>query len=284
MTEELFDRVYELRADTVRIGTTVSGSTAHNVRFSVERTLRRRPNRSEISIWNLDPDQRSMLHNRSRSTPIQVELLAGYAEGGPGLIFRGDLFDARTTEAGADLVTRIKSRDGHGAHRARTSRTSRPGTSVSTVVQGLVADLGIGDGNLADVLGELRIGDSPIFSAGATFLGSASDALDRVFASTGHEWSVQANTLQVLPRGRGLSRTAIELRTDTGLTKRPTRTDRGKVEVETRLIAALVPGALVRLDAFGERGTFRAERVLTRGEFRSTAEWGHQCVLGEVPS
>lgn len=280
----LFDRVYELRADTVRIGTTVSGRTAHNVRFSVERTLRRRPNRAEVTIWNLDPDQRATLHNRSRSTPIQIELLAGYAEDGVGLIFRGDLFDARTSDQGAEVLTRVKSRDGHGAHRARTSRSSRPGTTIGTVVRSLVADLGIGDGNLDSVIGDLRIGDSSTFSGGATFLGSASDALDRVFASTGHEWSVQAGTLQVLPRGRGLARTAVELRPDTGLTKRPTRTDRGKVEVETRLIAALVPGVLVRLDAFGERGTFRAERVLTRGELGSPADWGHQCVLGEVPS
>lgn len=279
---DLFDRVYTLRVGEVEIGTSVSGRTAHNVRFSIERTLRRRPNRCEVSIWNLDESQRRALQ-RTREG-ISCELLAGYASDGGGLIFRGDLHNARTAQTGPDLVTKITSRDGGRAHAARTARTARPGTSIATVVGGLVEDLGIGAGNLPGVLGGLRIGDSSVFSAGATFFGSASDELDRVLTGTGHEWSIQDGALQVLPRGRSAPGLAFDLRPETGLISRPARNDRNQVEVDTLMIPAVRPGSLVRLEAGDEVGTFRVERMLTQGEFRSTAatSWGHHLVLGEV--
>lgn len=271
----LFRRTYRLQVDTLEI-------EGLNVGFTIERTLRRRPGRCEIKVWNLSADHRSQLETLPAGG-VYVRLEAGYDDAtGRGQIFEGRLHRARTERSGADLITTIRSRDGGGTTSARTSRSHAAGASVASVVRGLVADLGIGEGNLPDVLDRLTLGGVGSFSAGVAVSGGTADELDGIMDSAGYEWSVQDGAIQVLERGAGLTRPAVLLSPETGLIGRPTVDEHGKIQAETLLIPALVPGALVLIETTDRTGTYRIEQARFRGELDG-GDWGVSLTCG-VPT
>lgn len=267
----LFDRRYRLQVDTLEI-------TELDIAFSFERTLRRRPGRCELKVWNLSETHRRQLE-QLQAGHVFVELEAGYADG-VSRIFRGELHKASTVRTEPDIVTTIASRDGRGPHAARTARSHAAGTPVATVVRGLVSDMGVGEGNVAQVLATATMGGVGTFARGATVSGSAADHLDRVLSSTGHEWSVQEGALQVLPRGGALQRTAVRLAPETGLIGSPARDEHGKLKVTTLMIPDLVPGRLVRVESADVQATLRIEQAICKGESAGDA-WGYELTCGE---
>jgi hypothetical protein len=266
----LFMRDFSLQVDTLEI-------RELNVAFAIERTLRRRPGRAEIKIWNLSATHR---HQLEQLTPghVFVEFRAGYVEQ-TSLLFRGELHEARSERSGADIVTTVRSRDGGGAHSARVSRSHRPGASFGAVVRGVISAMGIGEGNLGDFLPTATMGGVGVFANGATTSGSAADELDRLMSSADLEWSVQEGALQVLQRGRALQRTAIRLATETGMLESPSREKDGKIKVRTLLIPDLVPGRLVQIESADIVGTYRVEQAAYRGEFDG-GDWGIEITCG----
>lgn len=266
----LFRRDYVLQVDTLEIRDL-------NVAFAIERTLRRRPGRAEIKVWNLSSSHRAQLEALSPGH-IFVEFRAGFV-GETSLLFRGELHEARSERSGNDIVTTVRSRDGGGAHGARVSRSHAPGASLETVIDGVVDAMGIGEGNLRDVLSSATMGGVGVFAGGATTSGSAADELDRLTGSAGLEWSIQEGVLQVLPRGRALQRTAIRLAPETGMLDSPTREKDGKIKIKTLLIPDLVPGRLVEVESDFVRGTFRVEAAAYRGEYAGS-DWGIEVTCG----
>lgn len=269
----LFDRRYRLQVDTLEI-------TELNVAFSIERTLRRRPGKCEVKVWNLSAEHRRQLE-QLQAGHVFVELHAGYADG-VSLIFRGELHKASTVRASPDIVTTVASRDGRGPHGARTARSHAAGTPVAAVVRGLVSDMGVGEGNIADFLGTATMGGVGTFARGMTVSGLAADHLDRVMASTGHEWSVQEGAIQMLPRGSALQRTAVRLAPETGLLESPVQDAHGKLQVKTLMIADLAPGRLVRIESADVSATMRIEKAVCKGEFNGGGgAWGYDLTCGE---
>lgn len=265
----LFDRAYRLQVDTLEI-------RELQVTFSIERTLRRRPGRAEIKIYNLSREHRRQLEQRAEGT-IFAELHAGYVGATP-MIFRGELFRASSERKGADLVTMVKSRDGHSGHGARVSRSHRPGVGWGAVVRDLVGSLGVGEGNLPDFLGSTMGGVSR-FEHGATISGHAGDELDRLMTSAGLEWSVQDGALQVLRRGEGLTRPAVRVSAGTGLVGSPVADEHGKLKVIAKITAGLTPGALISLESEDHTGTFRIEQAAYKGDFHGK-DWHVEMTVG----
>lgn len=269
----LFRRVYELQVDNLRI-------TGLDVAFSVERTLQRRPGRCEVKVWNLSADHRRQLEALPRGE-VYVRLSAGY-EDGTSVLFDGRLHRAVSERQGPDIVTTVRSRDGQAAHQARTSRSFAAGTPIGTVVEGLVDDMGVGLGNLPELLPTLTLDGVGVFDGGATTSGSASDELDDILSGAGYEWSVQDGAIQALRRGSALGRTAVRLAPETGLVGSPSVADDGKLSVQALLIPDLVPGRLVRVEAADRQGTYRIEKAVYKGE-SAGAEWGCELTCG-VPA
>lgn len=271
----LFIRAYDLQVDTIRLRS--RAGTGLNVAFSVERTLRRqRAGAVTVKVWNLSEDHRRQLESIGRGE-VFVRFSAGYEDDrGIGQLFEGRLHRATTERAGPDLITTIRSRDGgHATSTARSSRSFSRGASVGSVVSGLVDDLGLGLGNLPDVLGSLTIGDGVgSFAEGFVASGSSAEELDAIFAAGGYEWSVQDGAIQVLPRGVGLTRPAVRLVSSTGLVSTSPPDERGKVEVVAKMIPELCrPGQLFTLEE-PRAGTYRIEKAVAAGEFDSTDSWG----------
>lgn len=253
----LFRRQYRLQVDTLEI-------RELNVAFSIERTLRRTPGRCEIKAWNLSADHRRQLE-ALRPGHVFVEFHAGY-EDGTTRLFRGELHRASTERSGPDIITTIRSRDGGGAHEARVSRSHAAGVSLSSVVRDLVGSMGIGEGNLGDHLETAALRGVATFHGGVVMRGSAPDELTRLLRPAGLEWSVQDGALQVLPRGRALTRAAIRLAPETGLLGSPTRDRDGKLTAIALLVPELTPGRLVQIDSDDTTGTFRVVKGVYKGE------------------
>lgn len=267
----LFRRTYRLQVDTIAIRDL-------NVAFAIERTLRNRPGRAEVKVWNLSADHRRQLE-RLRPGHVFVEFHAGY-EDGASMLFRGELHRAHSERSGPDIVTTVQSRDGGAAHEARVSRSHRRGVSLGAVVRDLVASMGIGEGNLGDFLPSATLDGVGTFHAGTTIAGSAPEELTRLLRSANLEWSVQDGALQVVPRGRALTRPAIRLAPDTGLLGSPARDKDGKLRARTLLIADLTPGRLVQVESEDTLGTFRVEHANYKGELDGP-DWGIEITCGD---
>jgi len=268
----LFKRAYRLQVDDIEI-------SGLEIAFSVERTLQRRPGRAEVKIWNLSRDRRRALEALQRA--IRVELYAGYEDDTP-LVFAGELHRAESTDEGATVVTTIRSRDGGRAHGARVSRSHAAGASWTSAVRSVLEAMGIGEGNLGS-FATATMGGLSTFAAGVTLTGDAGEGLDRLMRSADLEWSVQGGALQLLPRGGGLTQPAVRLAPGTGLVGSPTRGDRGRVIVNAKMIAGLVPGALIQLQSADHDATLRIERAVHKGQL-SGKDWGAGLTCAEPRS
>lgn len=272
----LFGKSYQLQVDTILI-------TGLDVAFSVERTLRRRPNRAEIKVRNLTQDHRRQLEGLPRNR-VFTRLEAGYDdERGRGLIFQGELHDAPSKADGNDWVTTVKSRDGHGAHGRRVSSSHTPGTSLRSTFSTLAGAMGVGEGNLDEVLDGASMGGVSAFDGGVSLSGAAGDELDRLCDSADLEWSIQDGALQLLRRGGALLREAILLSSSTGMFGSPSLNNDGKLEIRTALIPQLVPGCLIRVESLDRSGTYRVEKATYKGDTASD-EWGIEALCAEVSS
>lgn len=239
------------------------------VQFKVEKSLRGKdPNSAEITVWNLSPTSRALLETRA----AKVVLRAGY-EDSVEQLFVGDVVFGESKHEGPDWQTKILAGDGARARKfARVSRSFRAGAPFASVAKGIALALGVGVGNLPDVLATV----STQYVQGYAAHGPAARELDRVLKSAGYEWSIQDGQLQVLKAGTEL-RTTVVLDAEHGLVGSPEvgagEEKGGPVLTATSLLqGSLVPG--VRLDLRGEtvRGLFRVTKVSHDGDTHG-AEW-----------
>ena len=260
----LFDRRAELRVEDLVID-------GLRFAFKVERTLRPTPNKAEITITNLNATHRAQLESAGG---VRASLSVGYRDG-MHTIFDGDLRNVVSTLEHPAWTTKLDGADGGTAIRtARTGRSYRPGTTLSTVFGDLADAMGVGRGNVAEV-----VSAAVLSSGGSTFVdgtvleGRVARELDQLCASCELEWSVQNGALQLLPLGRALAGTALVISPDTGLVGGISREKRSAIKFKTLLIPDLFPGRLVRPDTTTIRGgDFRVVRVAYSGDTHG-ADW-----------
>jgi hypothetical protein len=257
------------------------------VRFDVEKSTEREPNRAKVELCNLTPDVREQLEQAAEP---QIELEAGYKDL-IDVIFAGDVRSVHSRRSGPDIWTVIDSEDGGRAYRtARISRGWDAGVSLSTVIAACADAMGVGRGNSASVAAaaELESGGA-VFPDGITLDSPARQALDRVCRSAGLRASVQ-NGVILLQRGRhATGETAIVLSSGSGLVGSPTRGSqdaRSGVPVYSAralLNPGLYPGRSIRLETDTVTGDYTCSRVRYRGE-TTGSQWHAEIELEEVDS
>lgn len=262
----------------VQVGTLVLGDL--DTEFAIKRTLRARAGTCELTVYNLRAEHRAELRGLHRAL-VQVE--AGYADG-LSMLFRGDSRKVVVAPEGTDWTVKVTAGDGEFAlQTARVVRSFGAGARLEEVAGACADALGIGRGNLAEVLRGRdlgRIGDA--FHEGTTIRGPAAAELARLLDSAGLEWSVQDGVLQLLPHGRALQRTAVVLSKDTGLVGSP-EVGKGRLVKATALIQPdLMPGRLVDLRSLTVTGTYRIEEAEFTGETRA-ASWHAALTLKTPP-
>lgn len=255
----LYDRVATLQVDTLIL-------TNLRFAFKVERTLRSRPGKAEVSIYNLTESHRNQLESLDG---VGVVLNAGYATTGTAAIFSGTLRRvAHERVSGNTWVTKVSGEDGGRQRRtARTLRSFRPGTPLRTVFQALVQDFGVGVGNTSQATAQstfAALGNTVV--TGTTLRGMAADELDRICSAAGLEWSIQNGALQILPIGGALAGQAVVLSSDSGMVGSPTKEQRGRVKFRSLINPQIVPGVQVQIQGRTVTGAYRVEKCSWTGD------------------
>ncbi len=190
---------------------------------------------------------------------IRVEIMAGYANTGMTLLFRGDLRRALSKRMDdGSWETEIEGEDGgFSVLTARVSESYPPGTTLRTVVTDCAAAMGVGTGNILQVQDKLN----ETFPNGTTLNGSAPDELRRILRRAGVRYSVQDGNLQFLEVGSGLQVAAVLLSATTGMIGSPERDSEGFLQVKSLVNPNLVVGGYVMVDSLDLKGEYRIERT-----------------------
>lgn len=238
--------------------------TGLRVVFNVHRSLRPTPNKATVKVYNLAEDTRRRIESLAR---VRVLLLAGYEHADPFQVFFGDLRRVSSAFDGSSTVTTLEGIDGGQARQQRVDRGFAAGTSLTDVIGHTVDALGIGRGNLVSMASRFGAeGFARQLTHGTAVSGRASDELTRLLESTGCEWSIQDQRLQILPRGRALEGEAIRLAAETGLVGSPSISPQRVVTAQTLMIPELYPGRRVVVESRFVNGAFRVVKTEHSGD------------------
>lgn len=267
----LFDREVVLNLGGLRIASRSEDGVTKpllRVQFKVTRSLKREPNTANVSIYNLNPDNRAALQNKGIATIIE----AGYADN-ISQIFSGVLEFGSTTKNGPDFITTVQTSDGGDKYRSARINTSLKGpVKIESVLRTAGEALGLNLGNLKEKIasGSLRSSLQEITS-GAVLSGKAEKIFTKVAKKMGYGWSVQDGQIQLLGPNEVIANadavllTATNGRT-TGLVGSPEPGENGIVKARSLLQPDLMPGRRVKLESREIDGFYRAEKVVFTGD------------------
>lgn len=249
------------------------------VTFNVKKTATKENNTCTVVIWNLNPDQRSLIS----STDGFLILKAGYAqEAGLEVVFVGDISLVETRREPPDIATYIECNDGLKAvQETRFNVSYREGSSAKQVLRDLIRDfpLAARKAQLNDAIS--KVPDKQ-FANGFAANGQATEMLTRVTSTLALEWSIQNNELKVIQLGRVDGTQAVRLAPGTGLIASPQRRrskkkDGGAFEgwdIRTLLRPSIEPGGQVQVESADIRSSnFRVETVHHMGDTHGDETW-----------
>ena len=235
------------------------------LQFEIKRGLAKEPNTCKITISNLATATRVELDRN----PLIVTVAAGYRDSGPRLMFAGDVRRSYSDLKGTDYETVIQLRDGGRAFDfGRINRSYKAGVTVLKVLQDLAASMSL--------TLPAEVTNASVFKqslpTGITFAGPTRDALTRVLAPFGYNWSIQNTRLQILQDGQAKPGSAFLINQGSGLIGTPQRSTpdkpKGKSELtlDTLLYPELFPGALTKLESATFDGVFRIKELTHKGD------------------
>lgn len=215
------------------------------VQFDVSKGVSGSPNTFTIKLFNLSPEHRNALGRELE----QVTLEAGYIppEGGGnlGIIAKGRIRDFQHDREGPDIITTVSCGDGDSAFRKATiSKTIPKGTPIPDVVEELYKELekqGIDKGEWK-FPEDIRTLKRPY-----SMCGGACRELDTLGRGNGFYWSIQNETMEVIP-GDGYLEGMILISPSTGMIGAPTITDNG-VKVKALLNPDARPNRQVKVES-----------------------------------
>lgn len=234
--------------------------------FRVDRSLKPESNKADFSVFNLAPDNRKFL--QSQKGGVIVECRAGYSNDTElALIFLGQLREVTTLRDGADWTTQISSGDGDKERKHPVAFSLGPGASFDAAVKKSLESMGLRANNITKDIATGKFGDaSRELVEGFTSFGFGGPELDRLLDSGGFEGSIQNGELQILPKGRGLDKSAVTLKESTGLVGSPELGDKGSLKFRSLLNGEIVPGRMVHVISTNIDGFYRCERVVYSGQ------------------
>ena len=239
--------------------------------FRIEKTIKKEPNKANISIYNLNPDNRKLFQEQNLPTIIE----AGYIDN-TSQIFSGDLTFSQNKLEGEDWVTILQAGDGAKQYKSARINTSFKGpVKVGDVLRTAADAMGLKLGNVAQKISQGSIrGALTEFTNGAVLSGKAEIQLDKVVKSMGYSWSIQDGQLQLLDPTETIGTQAILLTPGTGLIGTPEAGEKGFVKARSLLQPSLLPGQRVQIVSKNEvvSGFFRAEKCIFVGDTWGT-DW-----------
>lgn len=239
-----------------------------HVSFSIEKSSAESPNDAKVQIWNLSPENLSILESKD----CIVELKAGYGTN-RSLLLVGNVSSAITTLDNADRLTELTVVDGLVELRDTNITVSINGkVDCKTVYQQIADAMGIS----VKFAGDLWFSTLP---NGFSFTGKAKSALQKIANCCGQSWSIQNQVLHITWPGRSITTQGYLLSSDTGLINIPKRItigsgDESKTgwEVEYLLNGAIGVNDIVELRSNTISGYFLVYKVTMDGDNMS-GDW-----------
>jgi hypothetical protein len=241
-----------------------------DIKYSVRRTLTPHPNVAQIEVYNLTDDTRKSISGEQN---LEVSLAAGY-QGQMEQIFFSDARAAWTERQGPDWITHIEAGDGDKAMKARTRAGLGGRISVQTALNAIVKALGVGQGNVGQLIAALGANGFTTIS-GSAITGSAARCLTDFTRSAGLEWSIQNGNLQIMTLGQATRTQAIVCSVDTGMVNSPTVDSHGLLSVTMLITPGLVPGGIINVKSLFYKGYYRITRCHWEGEVRGQNWYCH---------
>ncbi|RYF12578.1 MAG: hypothetical protein EOO40_00915, partial [Deltaproteobacteria bacterium] len=222
MTQQyLFGRAYSIALGppkggaAIQFGNLDAGSTALRIDFEVQKGVKDKPNSAKIKLYNLKPQTRAAL-----TVGYQVLLRAGY-QGLAEKVFIGTVDKVAHERSNADITTTIEAKDGQqGLLNAAFNRNYPVNTPLSAVLSDIGEAMSLDPGIVLGLPQE-------VLPRGATFSGSARQALTTLCRSRALEFSVQNGRLNILPQGKHLGTSAVVVSSYTGMIGIPSVTAEG---------------------------------------------------------
>jgi hypothetical protein len=261
---KLWNRKFEVSVETIKITNldpTDPTKTGLDVAFNVTKTLKKEPNTIDLTIYNLNEKHRNEL--AQIENPI-VQVKAGY-EDEMSLIFSGGVRGAFSYLDGVDWVTELHSGDAEDQLKnSRINKSYKKGTKLSTIINDVVDELGVGRGNIDTIalnpFVEYLEGGNETLN-GMVISGSCRDQLDWLLVSMGYEWSVQDGDIQVVENNKPIPGTAEVLSPSTGLIGSPRIGSEGLLNVTALMNGKIVPGSTIAIESDQiAKAFYRAER------------------------
>lgn len=242
------------------IGFEISGL---RMSFEIKRDGKPKPDRATITIYNPNLDTISALEEED----ISVFLRAGYGDRPPE-VFSGSAVDELEVKYDRkDRVVTIKATDGGAEYRGAVLSESWVGPIGSLELIRRIADtLGLGVGYLDEELEDVP------YNQGFVHAGAARDALDKVVATSGGEWTIQDGELIVSLIGKATAHQAVLLSRNSGLIGSPEKTKRG-VKIKSLLNGRLLPGRVVQVKALQYSGWYKIQTSTMRGDSGFSGEF-----------
>ncbi len=224
------------------------------IKFKCEKTNESHPNPASIEIYNLSDRTRSLLEAKN----TRVSLKVGYQDTAE-MIFIGSVTKVAHKRETADIITTLEVADGGNKFRnARLEKGYPPGIGTKAVMDDLATALGF------PVSAMVGVPDVK-YANGLTLSGLARDHLNNLTSKNKLEWSIQDESLQVIPRDRPTLDSVILLSPDTGLIGFPAKTDKG-VEFVSLIQPRLRPGRSVKIESRVMKGIFKIRKVTHEGD------------------
>lgn len=233
------------------------------VGFNIEKTLKRTPNKAEITITNLKEDNRVKIQEKD----IGVILEAGYV-GQTHQIFKGNLEFGQNRLIGREWISTIQTKDGGQAfRRSRVSKSFKRPAKVGDVFEFMAGQLGVDKGNIREKLSSLRGGLSE-WSSGIVLSGKSEKQFDKLARSMGFTWSVQDGALLLLGPKETIGTNAAVLSSTTGMIGAPEPGEKGFVKVQALIQPDLIPGRAVEIRSRNDRlnGFYRIDKAVYVGD------------------
>ncbi|OBW92975.1 phage protein [Gallibacterium salpingitidis] len=257
------------------------------IEFDIEKDCESKPNENSIKIYNLAPTTRKAIEQPD----MRCMLYAGYEQEGNTLLCSGDIATAYSYHDHAEWITELYVLDGLVEIRdTAVSLGYQSGVTSTQIANDIAAKMGVtlvGADNLR----------SRRWENGFSFYGAARQALDKIVASTGLEWSIQNGELQIVNRKGVTKRSGYVLAKDSGLIGFPERTReaaRSKKQdtpskkqdekfafdrqardgwnVKSLLLAMVNPCDKIKLESQTVTNWFRVEKIKHSGDSHS-GDW-----------
>ena len=232
--------------------------------FRIEKSLKKQPNKCEITINNLVRRTRAEF----QTSPAHIAFSAGYA-GTVKQLYKGDILYAPSRKEGTEWLTEVQAGTGAQAFRhGRVSQTFKAGTDLKTLVvraaksMGLSVPKSIQEGK--EMLSKIR--------SGVTLDGLSHREMSRLLDAKGLGWSVQDDQLQIIRDGDTNKAQAIVISPELGMIGSPemgTPEAKGKapiLKVKTLLDGDITPGGLLQVNSRDITGNFKILRVIHVGD------------------